>query len=292
MSNITPRKLYKYQPFNLYSLVNLTRRELYFSKPENLNDPYDCDPPFEVTKADRTQNNRKAFFDKVKAYEIGKSVTDGSLFDQIYLTGGKPNGRFEREYIDNPKPIRAQISEKVGVTCFSERVDNLLLWSHYADKHHGFCLEFDTDTLLSNYPGTKLYKVEYPKSNKLIRFSILEILNDPNLLEKILKRKSFLWQYEQEWRLFCRTGGNEAFGYNPTAITNIYFGKNMAYKHKEAIISILSKPFEHTTASDKTIINTSCLNTQISGTKINVYDMELNRNIFKIQPIRFRPRTQ
>jgi len=290
MADGTPSKLYKYQPFNLYSLLNLTRRELYFSKPENLNDPYDCDPPFEITKTDRTQNNKKALFDKVKNYEVRKSGIDGSMFDQLYSTNGKPDDRFRRKYIDNPKPIQAQISEKIGVTCFSERADNLLLWSHYADKHQGFCLEFEVHTLLNDYPETKLYKVKYPKSNKLIRFSILEILNNPDLLEKILTRKSYSWHYEQEWRLFCRTGGNETFRYNPKTVTNIYFGKNMAYKHKEIIISILSTPLEHTT--DEAIINTSYPNTQISGTKINVYDMELNRNIFKVRPIRFRPRTQ
>ena len=286
MTNDNPSKLYKYQPFNLYSLVNLSRRELYFSKPENFNDPYDCDPPFDITKADRSQKNKKALFDKVRNYKIEKSETDGSTFGQLYLTGGKPNPKFEREYIDSPKPIKAQIKEKIGVTCFSQFADNLLLWSHYADKHQGFCIEFDVNTLLNNYPRTKLYKVNYPKSNKLIRFSILEILNNPDLLEKILTRKSYLWQYEQEWRLFCRTGGNEAFGYNPKAITNIYFGNKMAYEHKEVIISMLSNPTKEAT------INSSYPNTRISGTQINVYDMKLNRKVFKVEPIRFQPRAQ
>lgn len=144
MEDINSQKIYKYQPFNLYSLVNLIKRELYFSKPENLNDPYDCNPPFEITKTHRTQNNIKALFEKVRLFEIGKSGIDGSKFDQTYLTNGEPNKRFERDFIDSPKPIREQITSKVGVTCFSKLVDNFLLWSHYTDKHQGFCLEFDT----------------------------------------------------------------------------------------------------------------------------------------------------
>lgn len=282
---MTPKRLYKYQPFDLYSLQNLTRRELYFSRPENLNDPYDCDPPFEITKAHRTQKNIKILFDKVKNYETRKSNIDAATFDHLYLTNGKPDHRFRRKYIDSPYPIKEQISEKVGVTCFSKRMDNFLLWSHYADKHRGFCLEFDVDTLLNDYPGTKLYRVDYPKSNKLIRFSVNEILNDPNLLEKILTRKSYSWQHEQEWRLFCRTGGNEAFGYNPKAITKIFFGNKMTCEHKEVIIKILSKNTQET----KT--NSIYPNIQISGTKINAYEMSLNRRVFKVEPIPFRPRT-
>jgi hypothetical protein len=290
----TPPKLYKYHPFDFYSLLNLTRRELYFNKPKNLNDPYDCDPPFEINKSHRTPNNKRALFDKVRAYEIGKSASDGKTidgkaFDQLYLTAGEPNRRFEINYIDNPKPIKAQISEKVGLTCFSKRIDNLLLWSHYADKHQGFCLEFDVTILLSKYPGTKLYKVEYPKTNKRISFGIVEIVSNPNLLERILTRKAYLWQYEEEWRLFCRTGGNECFGYDPTAISGVYFGEKMAYEHKEAIISILSTSTKNVAESDEAS-KRNYPNTQISGTQINVYDMELDGRVFKVKPIPFRVR--
>lgn len=31
--------------------------------------------------------------------------------------------------------------QKFGVISFSEVNDNILMWSHYADQHHGFCLE-------------------------------------------------------------------------------------------------------------------------------------------------------
>lgn len=30
-----------------------------------------------------------------------------------------------------------------GIACFSAKVDDLLMWSHYADGHRGFCLEFE-----------------------------------------------------------------------------------------------------------------------------------------------------
>ncbi len=133
-----PDKIYKYQAFDQYSLINLIKRQFYFSKPENFNDPYDCDPPFEISKTHRTKKNIEALYAKVHGW-----VQDKSAFERKYSRNGKPNGRFERDYIDSPKPIREQISAKVGVTCFAEKVDDILLWSHYGDKHKGFCLEFD-----------------------------------------------------------------------------------------------------------------------------------------------------
>jgi Protein of unknown function (DUF2971) len=293
VSNITPQKLYKYQPFNLYNLVNLIRRELYFSKPESLNDPYDCDPPFEITKAHRTQKNIKLLFDKIRSYEIGKSGIDSSAFDALYLTDGNPNKRFERDFIDNPNSIREQIKSRVGVTCFSKYPDNFLLWSHYTDKHQSFCLEFDTSILQQDYPGTIIYEIDYPKLNKIIRFDIVDVLNNSErMLELLLTRKSYSWRYEEEYRIFSNKGGNIAFNYNQKALTGIYFGYNMREDHKDVLISILADSSKQPTTPDLSIIPKNYPNIQIVGTQIFAYNMELTRNIFKVKPFPFRPRVK
>lgn len=43
------------------------------------------------------------------------------------------------------KPVLPQIKQIINnnfaITCFSETPDNILMWSHYADKHSGFCVE-------------------------------------------------------------------------------------------------------------------------------------------------------
>jgi len=36
-----------------------------------------------------------------------------------------------------------QSLEKYGVLCFSRSWNNVLMWSHYADRHKGICLGFD-----------------------------------------------------------------------------------------------------------------------------------------------------
>jgi len=37
-----------------------------------------------------------------------------------------------------------------AVTCFSERRDSCLMWSHYADRHRGIVIEFDSQHLPFN----------------------------------------------------------------------------------------------------------------------------------------------
>jgi hypothetical protein len=37
----------------------------------------------------------------------------------------------------------AQVAEKFSVQCFSRSWNNILMWSHYGDRHKGICLGFD-----------------------------------------------------------------------------------------------------------------------------------------------------
>lgn len=284
-----PNKLYKYQSFDQYSIINLINRRLYFSKPENFNDPYDCDPPFEIAKSHRTKKNIEALYIKVRSW-----VLDKNYFDVTYSKNGKPNGRFERDYIASTKPIREQIQARVGVTCFSEKIDDMLLWSHYGDKHKGFCLEFDTQiSLMEGQQQTSLYKVKYSKSKSYRQINISEILNKPNTLEKLLTVKSYQWRYEKEWRIFCNTGGNNTFRFNEKSLTGIYFGYKMPQEYKDVIISILSNKSEKITPEKINSLDLEKLAKNYPHVYINgniiVCNMELNKKNFAVSPCPFRP---
>ncbi len=40
------------------------------------------------------------------------------------------------------KMMMNAINDTIGILCFTEKNDNLLMWSHYANSHKGFVLEF------------------------------------------------------------------------------------------------------------------------------------------------------
>lgn len=117
---------------------------------------------------------------------------------------------------------RKLISEQFRVTCLSERMNSPLMWSHYANKHYGFCLEYDfTPTITERrYPDLllaqlMLFPVCYSEKRPLLSKALfggsaaIQYIKSkklpPDFLEKLmygLLCKSEDWAYEKEWRIF------------------------------------------------------------------------------------------
>lgn len=88
------------------------------------------------------------------------------------------------------------IDKVLGFISFSESVDNVLMWSHYANKHMGFALELDVD-------DKQLTRVNYSSAAPIV-FKDVKIDNNPysvNVAYDILRTKSLDWAYEKEWRM-------------------------------------------------------------------------------------------
>src|SRR5271154_5959350 len=54
--------------------------------------------------------------------------------------------------------FKAKMALKFGVLCFNEKWDDILHWSHYADRHRGACLGFDVSG-----SSDKFGRVEYKR---------------------------------------------------------------------------------------------------------------------------------
>jgi hypothetical protein len=110
----------------------------------------------------------------------------------------------------------------MGVACFSETPDNMLLWSHYGGAHHGICLEFDTTSPLLN----KLHKVVY--TDDIPRLNIVDVLlGDTARVLTGLLTKASCWAYEQEWRAIHKKG-ETLYCYGAEPLTGVYLGANLS----------------------------------------------------------------
>lgn len=228
---IVPSKLYKYQSCNDYALINLKQRVLWFSRFQEFNDPFDCDINFSIT--DVTEEN----LNKMLA-DLRKSEGDASF----------PNSDKFKENVINSAHLSTELIKTfywkdIGVACFSEINDSILMWSHYANSHKGFCMEFDTQF----YPfkqdgGDFLYKVDYPESNLYPPLSLSDILQEklPRLSRIILTTKSWHWSYEKEWRILFGLAGGRAYPFDVAGLTAIYFGCRIDSEHKKFITSLAS----------------------------------------------------
>ncbi len=117
----------------------------------------------------------------------------------------------------------------MGVFCLTEKSDNLLMWSHYADRHRGFCIEFN---------GLKLNDFILIKSRKEKPISLLDVVYNKELpsipmgnkavdlddLLKFLRTKYEGWKYEDEWRIIATERPNESIKIPNGIITSIRLG--------------------------------------------------------------------
>ena len=171
-----PRLLYKY-----YSRENIeyTIREntIKWEIPCNENDPFEA-------LADRWDEG------SVRR-EIGNSQEKEAILNTMFKS----------------REVQLKISHITSYVSFSERGDNMLMWSHYGDKYAGACLEFHTFSL-EKYID-KVEHVEYAKEVGERRDPIplpREGQDDTspeyqNRVRKFLAHKAKEWEYEEEWRL-------------------------------------------------------------------------------------------
>ena len=69
----------------------------------------------------------------------------------------------ERELRKAVAAMKKEFNETMGIISFSRSWDNPVLWSHYADKHHGMALGFDIPDEYAN-------KVNYSSDRVPIKF--------------------------------------------------------------------------------------------------------------------------
>ena len=113
---------------------------------------------------------------------------------------------------------------KCKMSCFSDVNDSILMWSYYANKHKGVCVEYDLSQLDLELPfNRKIYesiaRVNYSRhrANAVNAFP----LDDTYL--NLLLTKADVWSHEHEWRLICETQEE----YLPLAcVSGIYLGVN------------------------------------------------------------------
>lgn len=224
-----PDRIYKYESCTLRSLRNLKNQAIYFGAPSNFNDPYDCalDPRIRVPEEDDLAELRQALLatgdapEEIKA-ELEK-IEDGELRALLLNRSQEILEKHAQEFLDQR-----------GVACFSEINDDLLMWSHYADRYTGYCLGFNT-----RYdPFSRIQKVEYFDAMPEIDAVSSMIRNEFSQMLQLFLTKSSSWAYEREWRCMHESAGTE-FTYEPQALESVFFGPEMPRDCLEIICLIL-----------------------------------------------------
>ena len=239
VKNVPPR-LYKFQSFEgKSSIENLRRSQIWFSKPDGLNDPFDCsiNINFHSTDEELASFVRDHYIEWLRHTGKAEEIPEREL---QYLPNGNPSKELrdatDKIIMEKQQQRRYEFSQ-MGVACFTTEVENILMWSHYASQHKGFCLEFDTNYFL--FDGKlNLHQIDY--SDSFPTHPHAALIQKPLIVNSPLTTKSKDWIYEREWRLIVREG-NSALEYDPKALTAIYFG---CWASKENMKKIATLPAE------------------------------------------------
>lgn len=223
--------LYKYGCINSYSDQLFTTGRIYFASPDIFNDPFECDPV--VSTHNLSRKKYREFLIR-KAKENGENSAGARAKAAQIMKAGlikKPNTLLK---------IRQEMKEyynRAGMYCLSETRDDILMWSHYADDHRGYCIQFEAKNRTPVFGAAQ--KVTYSAS-----YPVTDLLDDNNVkrTELALLTKYEGWSYEKEWRIIhlAHDENPPAWGlkdYPMQLMKKVILGARMQEDHKRSIKS-------------------------------------------------------
>lgn len=311
-----PTKLCKFYSPTSDNILDIQKQCLWLSHPNSFNDPFDCHVGYDIEEYEKQfliqyiKNNVDSNHEKTaenltteEMNRIQRSKTYVYYLESMYH-GTEEYYDVKRKILEHKsdefnRKIHNIISESkedienkieiirrtnIRVSCFSELIKNdnfkknITMWSHYANNHKGFCVEYDLsflndktsftienhqyydESLQESYLDQRLkaiikaglFPVMYTSSRVNIPVSKLMKINiDDNgdlqhnsdidaILYKTYIVKSSNWGYEKEWRLIL--DGNISSYYDNKIpfpyIKCIYLGCKMDQQTKRTIIGI------------------------------------------------------
>lgn len=284
-----PRSLYKYRAINEYSMNNLLENTVWCTNAAAFNDPYDSSLCFDfsdniingsVSDALRDQitnseentfkskdvdfisasdNPLKSLID-VAAKHTETSITP-DMADKLYEVLTKFTSD---QIVEMNDRFNSAIKQGYKICSFSERVDSMLMWSHYSENHTGFVMEYDFPELgVSDVRPRCIWPVLY--NDNLFDASAFfgerkksESFNNLfGIIASIHKAKD--WSYEHEWRLILPFSPSDpSLNYSVPKPKAIHLGSKIKPEHKNTIIEISKSK------------------------KIDIYQMKLSHNKFEM----------
>lgn len=221
------------------SIKSLFACEAAFSNRNNFNDLFDSKinlvpaKPAEVKLLKSKLNNKERF-------ELASLIKNGAF---------TPKGD---QIINDLINMFNRMIDNYYFYCVSSKNNSNLMWSHYANSHKGFCIEFKADHLNANEVGYEKY---LPKIKVIdLIFQKFQMENDElgNTIWKALRTKLEEWRYESEYRFQAsnsmlsntvKSGDDyKIFQYPERFVESIIFGCRAKASVKDYIME--NVPFE------------------------------------------------
>jgi hypothetical protein len=213
-----PARLYKYRPIDPSGFTGriFTHRELFFSPASSFNDPFESRfvLSMEATLEERIGKFRSILptqrpdLEGAARESMAQDLANSFLLDSTTTARG----------------LTEMLLAKSGVLCLSERNDDILMWSHYADHHRGLCLEFSTSGSEA-FLAERLLPVSYSDKVPVWRYFIDDT---HQMVTKVVLTKASHWRYEAEWRIIDPFNKPGPQSFPPLLLTGVILGARVS----------------------------------------------------------------
>lgn len=258
---ICPSTLFRYRSCNERNIAAFDEDLIYAVTPNKFNDVYDTLPYYNIN-----QFQKHNFSELIGRMQSFISENEGIYFILIHKG-------YNKKELSNIKYIATQnkkrflsllndlidfyftdiqdiIRKSTHIVCFSEVIDSVIMWSHYAQNHEGFALEYNLKPILTDIQNDNklLMPVIYKDKrydatsffleaiSKILKVSI-STLNIMTIINTILY-KSKSWEYEKEWRLILTEHSKEEVMSIPFKPKAIYYGARISKIHRKILHNI------------------------------------------------------
>ncbi len=257
MTQELPQVLYRYRPMKKHDFQSLQEGYLYFSSPQDFNDPFEfsVDPSVRLPRPSpgrdwETFKDINAKVLNISHDEVVRRIFEGSI-----------NGLLEEQERVWNEALLGDKTELVGdicCCCLSKSNDHPLMWGHYANGLKGLVIGYDTKLLASTsaWPAHEVItKVTYSHDNTIPQVDYTDLLTAAPGSEQYTRitrenfvkcfcTKSSYWAYEEEYRLLWQLASNDDRGkgkkviYPTNTVKEIIFGELMDEELRSDVLSL------------------------------------------------------
>lgn len=215
-----------------YAVDALLKNKAIFSSRKNFNDLFDS----------------KIELIKPTPLQLKEAMKLTEKADKLFIKKFLNKGKFSAEGIEFIGELEKSFNELIDSYAFlsvSSKSTSNLMWSHYANSHKGFCIEFKSELMKAD---KVTYQDKIPKLNMIdIFLSGLNLISGEEMgqhIWKSLRTKLAEWEYESEYRFQASnsmgkilTGKNfMVIPYKPEFVESVIFGHRMPLNAKKFII--------------------------------------------------------
>lgn len=152
--------------------------------------------------------------------------------------------QMDKTFSDIDKRMSKAVDNMFRVVSLATDCKNRLMWSHYADAHKGFCIEYDFNVINNDNDYAFILPVIYSNIRPKFPWRVIMDENVQNTpfadIMIALLTKDEAWSYEREWRVLIPVTLSKSEIVSPP-ITGIYLGALCNEENRIRISKIANK---------------------------------------------------